>query len=63
MLADDLKTFHVRKYAEVCKLLHSDMDSVRKLCIENCMKIKFLNKNVIYFTRKINYLVTLLATS
>jgi hypothetical protein len=57
LLAHDLKTFHVIKYAESCKLLHSAMDSVQKLCIENYMKIKFLNKNIIYFTRKTNSII------
>jgi hypothetical protein len=29
LLACDLKTFHVMKHAKPCKLLHSDMDSVK----------------------------------
>jgi hypothetical protein len=54
LFADGLKIFRVIKSAEDCKLLQSDINSVKKWCTENYMKIKIFKTNIIYFTRKTN---------
>jgi hypothetical protein len=43
LFAEDLKIFRVIKSAEDCKLLKTDIDSVQKWCIENCMKINLFH--------------------
>jgi hypothetical protein len=52
LFADDLrvKTFHVIKASKDCKLLQSDINSVKKWCIENYMKINVFKTNIIPFT-------------
>jgi hypothetical protein len=50
--ADDLKSFHVIKSAEDCKLLQSDIDSVQKWCIENCVNINIFKTDTVSFTHK-----------
>jgi hypothetical protein len=52
LFAVDLKIFRIVESDEVWKLLHSDIDSVQKCCIENYMKSNIFKTNMISFTRK-----------
>jgi hypothetical protein len=52
--ADDLKLYHAVKSAEDCKYLQADILSVKKWCLENCMKLNTQKTYVISFTRKTN---------
>jgi hypothetical protein len=52
--ADDLKLYHAIKSAEDCKYLQADIHSVKKWCLENCMKLNTQKTYTISFTRKTN---------
>jgi hypothetical protein len=48
LFADDLKIFPAIKSAEDCKLLQSEIDSVRKWCILNYMQINIFKTNIFF---------------
>jgi hypothetical protein len=53
LFADGLKIFRVIKSAKNFNLLHSDIDSVQKWCIENYTKVNILKLNIILLLVKL----------
>jgi hypothetical protein len=45
---NDLRMYHIKKLAEDCKLLQSDVGLVQEQCIENDMKINMHKTSIIY---------------
>jgi hypothetical protein len=45
---NDLRMFHVKRLAEDCELLQSDIGLVQEQCIENDMKINMHKPSIVY---------------
>jgi hypothetical protein len=54
--AEDIKIYRAVKPPQDCNLLQSDINSIQRCCIANCMKLSISKTKVISFCRKTNIL-------